>query len=489
MDIKKLEALISDKRAYGKSYGNLAIAVESDRGRILNSAAVRRLQQKTQVFPLERNAAVRSRLTHSLEVQQNGRFIVQEIERLVSSASSEANKDLFRAIESIVEMSCLMHDIGNPPFGHFGETAISSWFEEHIDDIFPELENSSTQPSYDELKKELTSFEGNAQAIRMVHSLQGLNLTYTQIAAVLKYTRLATHPRPKNTPFDYLQKKPGYYFSEAELINNIYKELNMLPGHRHPLAYIMEAADDISYGLADIEDAVEKDVLNVAQVLEGLRNEFEELKGDLDAKSFSGMRYGSPLSFNELLDEAESSYNKKTIDKANKFFVRLRVLVHNNLCRYAAKRFVDNFDAVVSGHYNGALLEDDSSEHKMCAALKNLANKKVFTAPEVIQEELRGHRIIHGLLDTYEPLLRLRYDDFTGIANDEREPIKRNPLCTRLFKKLPGKHVRAYLEAMKKHPNNPLIERYYRCRLLQDYISGMTDQFAYDEYRSLNVSD
>lgn len=194
MDIKKLEALISDKRAYGKSYGNLAIAVESDRGRILNSAAVRRLQQKTQVFPLERNAAVRSRLTHSLEVQQNGRFIVQEIERLVSSASSEANKDLFRAIESIVEMSCLMHDIGNPPFGHFGETAISSWFEEHIDDIFPELENSSTQPSYDELKKELTSFEGNAQAIRMVHSLQGLNLTYTQIAAVLKYTRLATHP-------------------------------------------------------------------------------------------------------------------------------------------------------------------------------------------------------------------------------------------------------------------------------------------------------
>ena len=100
MDIKKLAALISDKRAYGKSYGNLAIAVESDRGRILNSAAVRRLQQKTQVFPLERNAAVRSRLTHSREVQQNGRFIVQEIER----SSSEADKDLFRAIESIVEI-------------------------------------------------------------------------------------------------------------------------------------------------------------------------------------------------------------------------------------------------------------------------------------------------------------------------------------------------------------------------------------------------
>lgn len=204
MDIKKLAALISDKRAYGKSYGNLAIAVESDRGRILNSAAVRRLQQKTQVFPLERNAAVRSRLTHSLEVQQNGRFIVQEIER----SSSEADKELFRAIESIVEMSCLMHDIGNPPFGHFGETAISSWFEEHIDDIFPELENSSTQPSYDELKKELTSFEGNAQAIRMVHSLQGLNLTYTQIAAVLKYTRLATHPAPRTLRSITSRKSP-----------------------------------------------------------------------------------------------------------------------------------------------------------------------------------------------------------------------------------------------------------------------------------------
>lgn len=486
MDIKKLAALISDQREYGKAYGNLAIAVESDRGRILNSAAVRRLQQKTQVFPLERNAAVRSRLTHSLEVQQNGRFIVREIENLVQQTDAS---ELFRAIESLVEMSCLMHDIGNPPFGHFGESAISSWFEKHIEDIFDGLSSTLQSPSSAELKKELVSFEGNAQAIRLVHSLQGLNLTFTQIAAVLKYTRLATQPRPENTSLDYLQKKPGYYWSEAELVADIYSTFSMQPGHRHPLAYIMEAADDISYGLADIEDAVEKGVLNVEQVIDGLRSEFTALGGNLDDASFSNMRQNSSASLTTILHDAKKRHDDETIDKANKFFVHLRVVVHTNLCRYAAKRFVESYDAVVTGNHNAALLEDNSPAHKLCSALKNLAFKKVFNDPEVVQKELRGHTILHGLLDAYAPLLQLSNEVFTGIAKDSHVIRKNHPLCTRLFQKLSGKHVRAYIMATEQYPNDDLIERYYRCRLLQDYISGMTDQFAYDEYRSLTVSD
>ena len=125
---------IKADRALQSRSGDLQSALESDRGRIINSAAVRRLQQKTQVFPLERNAAVRSRLTHSMEVQQTGRFIVQSIFRALSPAQLEQYglQDLERPIESLVEMACLLHDVGNPPFGHSGESAINDWFSQYL---------------------------------------------------------------------------------------------------------------------------------------------------------------------------------------------------------------------------------------------------------------------------------------------------------------------------------------------------------------------
>ena len=138
---------ISRQRPYGKaetgqraSDGNLDAVLdqlESDRGRIINSAAVRRLQQKTQVFPLARNAAVRSRLTHSLEAQQTGRFIVRTLYKQLGDRAAEYGLDgLEPALQSLVEMTCLMHDIGNPPFGHFGEYAIGEWFARHLDALF-----------------------------------------------------------------------------------------------------------------------------------------------------------------------------------------------------------------------------------------------------------------------------------------------------------------------------------------------------------------
>ena len=148
---------------------------ESDRGRIINSAAVRRLQQKTQVFPLERNAAVRSRLTHSLEVQQVGRYISQLIcEALVDEQNSHQLKGLERQLESIVEMSCLMHDIGNPPFGHVGEDALIDWLGQKLNDLYQTSQIASGAAQAKDLPREiqqdLVSFEGNAQGIRLIHS-------------------------------------------------------------------------------------------------------------------------------------------------------------------------------------------------------------------------------------------------------------------------------------------------------------------------------
>lgn len=504
MDLSKIEALITDERFFPTRRGNLVIAAESDRGRIINSAAIRRLQQKTQVFPLERNAAVRSRLTHSLEVQQNGRFIVREIEKrfdkfLEDQDQSKSDQDgnLFRAMESIVEMACLMHDIGNPPFGHFGESAISGWFEDNLKEIFKNIKTERGDITQEELIEELKNFEGNAQAIRLIHSLMTLNLTYTQIASVLKYTRQGTKTKPHDQhPLSYLQKKPGYYWAEADIVEKIYKALGMTLGHRHPLSYIMEAADDIAYGLADIEDAVEKGVLTLDGVVKGLKETYEEAGGKTEEATLTDISGKQKRSLQSILKEAEGKYknkdgkeDKRIIDKVSQFFISLRVSVHTILVPYAAQRFVDNYEEIISGNFNQALLEDRSDAHWLSKALKSLAGKHVFSNPEVEQQELRGHTIITGLLQAYSPLLRLPQTDFWEISENTREFCRKHPLCSRLFNKLSNKHVRAYKSAVRDYKHDMMLERYFRCRLLQDYISGMTDQFAYDEYRSLKVSD
>lgn len=495
MDLAPLNQLITDARRYGRAGGQILIAAESDRGRILNSAAVRRLQQKTQVFPLERNAAVRSRLTHSLEVMQNGRFIVRELDRRLSG---EKNYDatIFRAIESIVEMACLMHDIGNPPFGHFGEAAISEWFAANVTDLFAGQISKNPNVNIDDLKRELCNFEGNAQAIRLVHSLMTLNLTYTQIAAILKYTRQATEKKPeKGSYLSYLRKKPGYYWSEKALIAELYKQLNLTAGNRHPLSYIMEAADDIAYGLADIEDAVEKGVLSYDEVIKGIQDEYENEGGMYDQRSLEKAFSNEKTSLAEVLSTAKEKYERNSNDKINQFFISLRVSIHGILVNHAVNRFIQHFEEVVSGSFNAALLEDESDAHKLSNALQNLAVKKVFSHPEVERQELRGHTIISRLLDAYSPLLNLSYDEFWALANKDdaafsrevREVQKSKPLCSRLFNNLSNKHLKAYKKAVVEWHHDQPVERYFRCRLLQDYISGMTDQFAFDEYRSLLV--
>lgn len=168
---------------------NIEISVESDRGRILSAPALRRLQKKTQVFPLELNAAVRSRLTHSLEVSQTARFIAKTV--IKKSKNEFGLNKLSDAFISISEMTSLLHDIGNPPFGHFAEVAINDWMRKSGIKILDKVVNVSEKNF--ELKKmlieDICNFDGNAQAIRVVTKLQRLNLSYSQIASIIKYTR------------------------------------------------------------------------------------------------------------------------------------------------------------------------------------------------------------------------------------------------------------------------------------------------------------
>lgn len=477
------------ERPAQKKNGILDFAVESDRGRIINSAAVRRLQQKTQVFPLERNAAVRSRLTHSLEVQQTGRFIVQTIFRKLSASQLEQYglTGLERPVESLVEMACLLHDVGNPPFGHSGESAINKWFAEFLPALTKQLklaENSNQWRLWQQLTTELQQFEGNAQAIRLVHSLLQLNLTYTQVACILKYTRPATEPKPdKNDPLSYLKKKPGYYFAEKDFVETLQHSLQMQPYCRHPLSYIMEAADDISYCLADIEDAVEKGIVDVSKLVALLKETFASKEPE--NRKLKGLK--DELAFDDLIESAFNKVNKdKTlINRDSEFFVRLRVGIIHPLVQHATRQFIENIEAIYHGNFNRALLEDGSQYHALTKTLKEVAVKYVFNNREVELLELQGYRIIGELLNVYKPLLLLTDTEFWQVLNDETRAF---PMESRLLHKLSRKHLAAYKLATAKLPQDDtaaVLERYYRCRLLQDYISGMTDHFASDEYQAL----
>lgn len=476
---------IKATRAYSKNNANehryLAEQFESDRGRIIQSAAIRRLQQKTQVFPLESNSAVRSRLTHSLEVQQTGRHIVRTIYKKLGDKAQKYGLDgLEREVESLVEMACLMHDIGNPPFGHFGEAAINHWFAKHLDDyvLFSQADNKMLSL---QLKQELKSFEGNAQAFRIIFNLLKLNLTYSQAASILKYTRCGLDPKPqKDKPLSYLKKKVGFYYSELNEINAMSECLAIKSGHRFPLAYLMEAADDISYCLADIEDGVEKGLLSCEKLAQLLTETFSNLAGDLADKDIAKGK-----SFTQAIEYAISRSDKEPINKSHEFFVWLRVQLIHPLVEHAAQQFIDNIEAVYEGSYNHALLEDGSLYHHMIATFKDVAVKHIFSTDEVETKELQGYRVISGLLEAYAPLLQLNTAGFQTMVNGE----KRGGLIeSRLFKRLANKHLKAYkvaLEPLENKPDFNLFEFYYRCRLIQDNISGMTDQFALEEYQNL----
>lgn len=241
----------------------------SDRSRVLYSSAFRRLQQRTQVFALAENAAVRSRLTHSLEVADVGGLIAAKIvDALLSRGGLEPK--YCKAFVHLAETGCLAHDIGNPPFGHFGEKAIQEWFRKSWPDVCKEAIGASAA-SEDDLQllvKDFLEFDGNPQGIRILTRLQGrtteerrdhgMNLTRSQVLTALKYPRA-----PSEDGSGSAWKKPGFFESERDRIETAWSSFGDLAGagRRFPIAYIVEAADDISYCLGDMEDGIEQRLL------------------------------------------------------------------------------------------------------------------------------------------------------------------------------------------------------------------------------------
>ena len=458
---------------------DLEYSIESDRGRILSAPAFRRLQKRTQVFALELNASIRTRLTHSLEVGQTARYIAKSILAKLKEEGLEKYKlqELENAFVSTAEMTSLLHDIGNPPFGHFAEQTINKWIKENA---LPILENFSTcSDETTQLKtilaKDICNYDGNAQAIRVITKLQRLNLSYTQILSVLKYTRGAYEAKPTGTPFEYLMKKPGYYYSEKEFITQVQETLHVKPGHRFPITYIMEAADDISYLTADLEDSVEKGILTLDDVYNLIKKECEKEK-----ESY-------------LLEVIEERYQKaKKNDEPyqfNMFFTLIRAKLVSSLVSHVVKIYKDNHEAVFNGSFNSALLEYDkkSKYYKAVKILQNISAKYIYQNKEVQQLELQGYTIVNGLLNIYKPLLELTCKDFDALLKDEKIECF---ISMRLIKRVSSKQIVAYKNDVKKldiqdEEKYTILEWYYRVRLIIDYISGMTDDFALDEYQTL----
>lgn len=259
-----MKKLLTTSRARPSTaeHNTLLSATQSDRARLIYSAAFRRLQQKAQVFSLESNSAVRSRLSHSIEVSHIGRYLVASICEKIDNEESLTHeiKKYWRenslAIANVVEISCLAHDIGNPPFGHFGEAAIVEWAKS--DSIkFALCKSLNSETLSPEIEKNLLDdfkyFDGNPQGLRILTKLQGedgfygLNLTYSQLASFMKYT-FGSSDKSKGLSEDIpFSKKIGFFETERDVLENAWKELKMGTNKRHPLGFLMEASDDISY--------------------------------------------------------------------------------------------------------------------------------------------------------------------------------------------------------------------------------------------------
>lgn len=453
---------------------------ESDRGRVLFSAAFRRLAQKTQVFPLESSSSVRSRLTHSLEVAYLGRLIAQKAWRNLASVPSNKQPD-GTAFANLVETACLMHDIGNPPFGHFGEAAIQDWFRKHGEPtcsaalsqtIAPETLASDILPDFEH-------FEGNAQGLRIATRLQwksderGLNLTLSQLATYIKYPRCTTEPAG-DRPY---HRKTGIFRSELEIANKVWKHFNLdRTRQRFPLTYIVEAADDIAYCLGDIEDGLDKGIISQDQLRTSLIRSWDE-------EITKGCTSADPAYLPGLLGTEWRARDNSASDAE---FFNFKTRLTRDLVNESARLYAYKHDDILAGSA-GPLLSSSPTYSVALKALKSFARCHLFRHRDVEDMELAGHRILTGLLDHFKPLLELKREDFEAATRGKREGPSGIRLDShmRLLGLFPNKHLLVYRFSSDAH-KDAAEEWFFRAHLVVDYISGMTDRFALETYQLLS---
>lgn len=406
---------------------------QRDYDRLIFSAPFRRLQNKTQVFPLPGSIFVHNRLTHSLEVSCVGRSLGNDVAKSILQRQPELQETFLPEIGSIVSAACLAHDMGNPPFGHFGERAISTFFSEGKGLRLKEMLSAQEW-------NDLTHFEGNANAFRLLtHQFEGRRkggfvLTYSTLASIVKY--------PFSSNLAGSKSKFGFFVSEEESFRKVADELGLiqlsespLKYARHPLVYLVEAADDICYQMMDIEDAHKLKILTTEETQSLLMSYF---------------------------DEGRQAHMRKTfeiVSDTNEQIAYLRSCVIGRMIQECTRAFLEHEEEILSGTFEGTLIKHISQRpaeaYKHCA---HVSMEKIYRSQDVLDIELAGFRVISTLLE-------LMMDAVTS-----PEKAYSELLINRV--------------SSQYNIKSPVL--YERIQAVLDYISGMTDIFALDLYRKIN---
>lgn len=428
--------LISDKRLgleeYHDGTSHLRSDFQRDYDRMIFSSPFRRLQNKTQVFPLPGSIFVHNRLTHSLEVASVGRSMANDAaRRLRARHAGEEWTPVLDDIGDIVAAACLSHDLGNPPFGHSGERTIGTFFSEDRGNV---LRDRFTPQQW----ADLIHFEGNANSFRLLtHQFVGRReggyaMTYSTLAAIVKYPYSSLHAGERG--------KFGFFASEQPVYERIADELGILrhgDGRyaRHPLCYLMEGADDICYQIMDIEDAHKLKILSTDEVA-------RLLLGYFDPETQTHMRQ-----------------TMERLDDPNEQVGYLRSKAIGVMVADCARVFAECEEEIMRGTFTGSLLDHATPRVRDAyAACSQTAWKKIYCAPYVVDVEIAGNRIMTYLLDAL----------LDAVLHPERN------FSRLMLVKVPRQY----------DVNSP--DLYTKVQSVLDHVSGMTDVYALDLFRRLN---
>ncbi|RYY38283.1 MAG: dNTP triphosphohydrolase [Chitinophagaceae bacterium] len=425
---------------------------QRDFDRLIFSSAFRRLQNKTQVFPLPGTAFVHNRLTHSLEVASVGRslgkMIGEEISKRYRGSNDEAYEFYRYELANVVAAACLAHDIGNPAFGHSGEKAISAYF---VDNEQSPVGGQPLRSFFNAREwKDLTSFEGNANAIRVLTQSYkgrftgGFGLTYTTIASILKYPceSVSTDKAFKH------RKKYGFFQAEKEIIVQVAEACGMIREQddpvifcRHPFVYLVEAADDICYSIVDMEDAHRLGILSTDTVMSAFKEVLDKTRQDGEGEGRTFEHY-------------------RKLEDANEGIAFLRARVINQLVQECSRVFLENQETILAGTFNNTLIDHLQTRTGALNTVQALSRARIYQHDTVLQIELAGYNLMSELLALLVPALL------------KSEPAHREEIILKLF----PFHLTGFREAEGG---------YAKVLLALDYLSGMTDEYATEIYRRL----
>ncbi|WP_333626185.1 dGTP triphosphohydrolase [Sphingobacterium siyangense] len=421
---------------------------ENDYGRLISSAPIRRLQDKTQVFPLEKSDFIRTRLTHSLEVSYIASSIGQSIEKFLLE-KKEIDPEQRGFLSSLLRTSGLIHDLGNPPFGHFGEEAVKKFFIDYF------KENSDINLT-DLEKSDFENFDGNVQTFRILSKLYyfgdefGYNLTFSALASIIKYPSNSLEGNEK-PPTEIAKKKFGYFVSETDSYKQINEYLE-LSNKRSPIVYLLEAADDIAYSAADIEDGIKLGIITIDEIY----NLFEE-----------NLTNNKTVVIDKL-DQLKKQYCKDASIDSMLIVQKFRIFTQQLMIQGVINAFKDNYDKIMKGELQNEII-DISSASDIRKSYKKL-QYIVFDNESIVKKEIAGWEAIYGLLKIFVKASQSK--NFTENGGNNYE--------SRLFKIISASYRKVY-KNIETYPNS----EYKKLQLIVDFISGMTDSYAIDLYQEL----